>query len=108
MPSEELRYPYIVSKVRKETVSKARLSSKGQLTVPAQVRRLLGLRTGDGVVFERAAAGVLLRKAGTAGDLLGVVPAKRVGWKVARRKAWRERGERLARSSATRTSSLGS
>ena len=29
----------------------AKLTSKGQLTVPKEVRRLLGLRTGDHVAF---------------------------------------------------------
>lgn len=30
----------------------ARVTSKGQLTIPAEVRRALGIRTGDSLVFE--------------------------------------------------------
>ncbi len=30
----------------------ARITSKGQITVPREVRRLLGLRAGDGLLFE--------------------------------------------------------
>lgn len=90
-------------------MSKARVSSKGQLTIPAEVRRVLGLTRGDNVVFELRPEGVLLRKAGRAHELIGVIPPLPVDWKTARRTAWGERVERLeARSSATRTSSSGS
>jgi len=90
-------------------MSKATLSSKGQLTVPAGVRRVLGLTRGDNVVFELRPEGVLLRKAGRARDLIGVIPPLPVDWRTARRKAWSERAGRVeARSSATRTSSSGS
>jgi AbrB family looped-hinge helix DNA binding protein len=95
--------------VRRPTIGKARLSSKGQLTVPAEVRRSLGLARGDDVVFEVVDEGVLMRKAKAARDLIGVIPPLRVDWKTARRKAWAGRAERVsARSSATRTSSSGS
>ncbi|HEY7856831.1 MAG TPA: AbrB/MazE/SpoVT family DNA-binding domain-containing protein [Terriglobales bacterium] len=40
----------------------SRISSKGQITVPAQVRRALGLRAGTPVAFELRSGGVLLRK----------------------------------------------
>jgi AbrB family looped-hinge helix DNA binding protein len=30
----------------------ARLTSKGQITVPHEIRRLLGIKPGDGLVFE--------------------------------------------------------
>lgn len=84
--------------------SKARLTSKGQLTIPVAVRRTLGLRRGDTVAIEVTADGAVLRKAVRARDLRGSVPAKKVPWKSARRAGWRARAERLARSSATRTS----
>jgi AbrB family looped-hinge helix DNA binding protein len=38
------------------------ISSKGQVTVPKEVRDRLGLRTGTVVEFEVTGAGVLLRK----------------------------------------------
>ena len=30
----------------------ARITSKGQITVPREIRRLLGVKPGDGLVFE--------------------------------------------------------
>ena len=39
----------------------ARITSKGQITVPREVRRLLGLRTGDGLLFESDGKGVRVR-----------------------------------------------
>ncbi len=45
-------------------VAKSRLTSKGQATVPALVRRKLNLRPGDTVIFEESEAGLIsLRKA---------------------------------------------
>lgn len=41
---------------------KSTISSKGQVTVPAEVRSRLGLRPGAVVVFEVREGGVLLRK----------------------------------------------
>jgi antitoxin PrlF len=31
---------------------RARITSKGQITVPREIRRLLGVRPGDGLLFE--------------------------------------------------------
>jgi antitoxin PrlF len=31
---------------------RARITSKGQITVPREIRRLLGVRPGDGLIFE--------------------------------------------------------
>lgn len=85
-------------------MSKAKLSSKGQLTVPANVRAALGLKQGDTVAFDLRPEGALLRKVGKASALRGSVPQVKIPWKSARRQAWLARAERLARSSATRTS----
>jgi AbrB family looped-hinge helix DNA binding protein len=41
----------------------ARITSKGQVTVPREIRRLLGVRTGDRLVFESDHRGVRLRRA---------------------------------------------
>lgn len=45
---------------------KSTISSKGQITVPAQIRERLGLVPGTSVEFELREGGVFLRK-GTAG-----------------------------------------
>jgi AbrB family looped-hinge helix DNA binding protein len=41
---------------------KSTISSKGQITVPVELRDLLGLRAGTVVVFEKHPRGALLRK----------------------------------------------
>jgi antitoxin PrlF len=46
---------------------KSRMSSKGQLTIPIELREKLGLETGTVVQFELREGAVLMRK-GTAGD----------------------------------------
>ncbi|MGH2457463.1 MAG: AbrB/MazE/SpoVT family DNA-binding domain-containing protein [Chloroflexota bacterium] len=38
----------------------ARVTNKGQLTVPRQVRRLLGIRAGDDVAFEVGPNGIVV------------------------------------------------
>jgi antitoxin PrlF len=43
---------------------KSTISTKGQVTVPADVRRRLGLRPGTVVTFEIRDNGVLMRKGG--------------------------------------------
>lgn len=43
---------------------KSRISSKGQITVPAVVRERLGLRPGSRVYFEMVEGGAVLRKGG--------------------------------------------
>ena len=49
------------------TAMRSRVSSKGQITIPAELREALGLRAGPQVVFERRPEGALLRK-GTTGE----------------------------------------
>jgi AbrB family looped-hinge helix DNA binding protein len=41
---------------------KSTISSKGQVTVPVEIREQLGLRAGTRVVFELRPGGALLRK----------------------------------------------
>lgn len=41
--------------------ARARLTSKGQITLPIEVRRALGLRVGDLVAFESGADGFSIR-----------------------------------------------
>ncbi len=42
-------------------MSKATLTSKGQITIPVDVRRALGLETGDQLIFEHDESGVHVR-----------------------------------------------
>jgi AbrB family looped-hinge helix DNA binding protein len=39
----------------------ARITSKGQITVPHEIRRALGVRPGDKLLFERDGGGVRVR-----------------------------------------------
>jgi AbrB family looped-hinge helix DNA binding protein len=84
---------------------RSRISSKGQITIPAELRKSLGLREGMLVVFERRPEGALLRK-GTTGahpvdKLYGLLnlpesvdaildemrgPRPKTGWKRGRRR----------------------
>jgi antitoxin PrlF len=41
----------------------SRLTSKGQTTIPRQVREALSLQTGDSIVYEVADGAVVIRKA---------------------------------------------
>jgi AbrB family looped-hinge helix DNA binding protein len=61
-------------------MSTARVTSKGQITIPAEVRRALKIDQGDDLVFEvtsgrSAELKVLKRK--RLSDLFGALPAKR-------------------------------
>ena len=39
----------------------AKITSKGQITVPHEIRRVLGVRSGDRLIFESDEAGVRVR-----------------------------------------------
>jgi AbrB family looped-hinge helix DNA binding protein len=39
----------------------ARMTSKGQITIPRDIRRVLGARTGDRLLFEESGGKVLVR-----------------------------------------------
>ena len=43
-------------------VEESKISKKGQITIPKDVREKLGLKVGDKVVFESSAKGILIRK----------------------------------------------
>ncbi|HLB24474.1 MAG TPA: AbrB/MazE/SpoVT family DNA-binding domain-containing protein [Dehalococcoidia bacterium] len=47
---------------REPVVSVARITSKGQITVPKAVRDHFGLKTGDEIAFVEDSAGVRIRK----------------------------------------------
>lgn len=63
----------------------ARLSSKGQITIPIDIRRKLGLREGDKVIFAEQSGNIVLLNANqTAWEELQDAfsgEAERVGWK---------------------------
>jgi AbrB family looped-hinge helix DNA binding protein len=39
----------------------AKITSKGQITVPREIRRMLGVRTGDKLLFESDGKGIRVR-----------------------------------------------
>jgi len=43
------------------TPQRAKVTSKGQITIPRDVRKLLGVRPGDSVIFESGDEGVRVR-----------------------------------------------
>ena len=43
--------------------SEAKLTSKGQITVPKEIRRALGVKPGDKIVFDDDGEAISLRKA---------------------------------------------
>jgi AbrB family looped-hinge helix DNA binding protein len=78
----------------------ARLTSKGQVTIPKPIRDALGLATGDAVVFQLDGERAALAKTPDFLDLAGSVPVPPelhgAGWPEARRATRRARGSRLA------------
>ena len=59
----------------------ATLTSKGQITVPKEIREALGVSTGDKLVFRRTDSGSILVEAATVDfrSLAGVFQPKRRG-----------------------------
>lgn len=45
--------------------AQAKMTSKGRITVPREVRLLMGVRPGDRLLFERDAKGIRVRRVGT-------------------------------------------
>jgi len=42
-------------------LKRARITSKGQITIPRDIRRVLGLRSGDSLLFESDRRGIRVR-----------------------------------------------
>ena len=57
-----------------------KLTSKCQVTIPADVRRVLGLAAGDRVVFSTSGDTVTLHRAGDADDWSRAALAQMVEW----------------------------
>ncbi|MGH8461085.1 MAG: AbrB/MazE/SpoVT family DNA-binding domain-containing protein [Stenotrophobium sp.] len=66
-------------------MSEATVTSKGQITIPADVRKALGLTTGERVVFTRLEDGTTLMRSKTRSilDLKGLLKPARGTRKVA-------------------------
>jgi antitoxin PrlF len=77
----------------------AKLTSKGQITIPKIVRDTLALKPGDQVLFRVEDHRAIMARTENFLDLAGSVavpPSKRgASWEEIRREAWRARGERL-------------
>jgi len=73
----------------------ARVTSKGQITLPKSVRDALGLKTGDRVLFRVHPKRAVLSKVPNFLDLAGTVPvpaSKRdATWTEIREGSWRDR-----------------
>ncbi|QOJ78831.1 AbrB/MazE/SpoVT family DNA-binding domain-containing protein [Infirmifilum lucidum] len=52
--------------------SYVKLSSKGQIVIPAEIRRELGLTAGDRIIVERVGDAILLRPVVRLSKLMGV------------------------------------
>jgi AbrB family looped-hinge helix DNA binding protein len=81
----------------------ARITTKGQVTIPAKVRKTLGLKEGDGLVFEvtnqnEARIRVIKRQRLT--ELYGSLPATRPfpGKAATRAEVGQHLGEQLSQS----------
>jgi len=77
----------------------ARVTSKGQITIPKVVREALSLNSGDQVLFRVEHHRAIMARTEDFLDLAGsvAVPPDKSGadWEEIRREAWRARGERL-------------
>jgi AbrB family looped-hinge helix DNA binding protein len=70
------------------------ITSKGQVTIPAEVRNALGLKPRDRVAFEvdREAGTAVLRRVGSIADSYGAVQARSLPEDFARLRAEFEQG----------------
>jgi antitoxin PrlF len=57
--------PYKSAPIKEGLMSEATITSKGQITVPADVRKALGLQAGERVVFTRLDDGTTVMRAKT-------------------------------------------
>ncbi len=77
----------------------ARLTSKGQLTVPKTVREALELEEGDQVMFRVEGRHAVIARTPDLLELAGSVPVppekRGVSWEEVRRQTWEARGREL-------------
>ena len=78
----------------------AKLTSKGQITVPKAVRDTLELKPGDQVLFRLEGGRAILARTQNFLDLAGSVPVppgkRGASWEEIRRQARQARGKRLS------------
>jgi antitoxin PrlF len=79
----------------------AKITSKGQITVPKAVREALGVKEGDSLVFRvegrRAVVARTVDLIDLAGSVSVPVEVRGLSWDEVRQRAWRSRGEEVAR-----------
>jgi len=97
-------YSYLVFVVRRRAVEvSATVTSKGQVTIPKQVREALGIVEGDQVLFRVEGGRAILARTRDLLDMAGTVsvPAAKRGarWDEVRRVARAARGERVTKAS---------
>ena len=77
----------------------ARITAKGQVTVPKSVRDALGVGEGDSLVFRVEGDHAVLSPTRDLLELAGSVSVpvdkRSTPWREARRQAWRSRGQSL-------------
>ena len=97
--SRQFDYPYLARQVRSGLVEiSARLTSKGQITIPNAVRKALRLEEGNRVLFRVDGDRAILARTADLLSLAGSipVPAEKRGaaWSVVRDEAHSARGRR--------------
>lgn len=78
----------------------AKVTSKGQITLPKEVRKLLHIQTGSIVVFEQDEERFIVKTAKTLQDFRGVLKGrqKKTEFEEMRKKAKEHLGKKAARS----------
>lgn len=78
----------------------ARITAKGQVTIPKAVREALGVHEGDSLVFRVEGDHAVVAATRDLLDLAGAVrvpvEARGLSWEEIRRRAWRARAEEVA------------
>ncbi len=80
-------------------VATAKITSKGQITLPKEVRELLDVHTGSVVVFEQENDKVVIKPARTLREFKGILrgQGKAVNFDEVREKVKEYRGKKVAR-----------
>ena len=81
-------------------VATAKITSKGQITLPKEVRELLEVHTGSVVVFEKEDDKIVIKSARTLREFKGILKGhgKTVDLDQVREKVKEYRGKKVARS----------
>jgi AbrB family looped-hinge helix DNA binding protein len=80
-------------------VATAKITSKGQITLPKEVRELLDVHTGSVVVFEKEDDKVVIKPARTLQEFKGILKGhgKAAGFDQVRERVKEYRGKKVAR-----------